>query len=203
MNLEEVCALLESPSAQSELAHEELKRLLFASVLLYGMTCDVDLIPNLSRLYELITYRVSLSERSEVYGAIREQVETPHASVSALLPFMMEDPEPIIASTAALDFAVLCPVSREDPMSGTRVVLGLFESRSAECPIALYGGLLYLGDRRVNRLLSGVRDTLSREELKARWRCVRTFCTLRLWSSIWSGLRTWKGGSTTRATDVL
>jgi hypothetical protein len=165
-HIDQVLALLDERDGQEALSDTQLIEFVYLAAVAYGLVCDLDLIPKLVSLYELFARRINLDERTATYRAVENVVEEYGTSVNALLPFMFEEPEISLASTATLDFAVLCPLDNDDPLTGPRFVLREFEEGAAECRPGLFAGLLLLGDRRVTRLLWKHRDSLTREEVK-------------------------------------
>jgi hypothetical protein len=164
--LDEVFALLDDSAGQAGLSDTQLVEFVYLAAVAYGVLCDQELILKLVSLYNIFASRIDLQDRTRTYRAVESAVEEQATSVNALLPFLMEEPEISLASTAALDFAVLCPLDNDDPLTGPRFVLREFEEGAAECRPGLFAGLLLLGDRRVTRLLWKHRDSLTREEVK-------------------------------------
>ena len=106
-HIDQVLALLDERDGQEALSDTQLIEFVYLAAVAYGLVCDLDLIPKLVSLYELFARRINLDERTATYRAVENVVEEYGTSVNALLPFMFEEPEISLASTATLDFAVL------------------------------------------------------------------------------------------------
>ncbi len=74
---------------------------------------------------------------------------------NALLPLLLEDPDPSVVSTGACEMSILLPVDEDDPISGPHYVHSLLDQLTADDARAgIIGGLLQLGDERVAPLVS-------------------------------------------------
>ena len=93
------------------------------------------------------------------------------AEVTALLPYLCVDEDKGIVSTAALDYCLLHPLRRNDPLTGPKLLLRLVRDGALSNRGAAIAGMLMLGDGRVMRLLRGVRRQLTTEEIATLAQC--------------------------------
>jgi hypothetical protein len=113
------------------------------------------------RLYEHAVGRISTEDRLELLRAATDLVERRQLSLNALLPFIITDPEHVVVSSAALNFAVLMPLQGGDPLTGPKYLLdGLASTGDSTVQVGVLSALLLLGDRRVVKLLDHCWDGL-------------------------------------------
>ncbi len=117
----------------------------------------------LFRLYSTAVRRLSIPARQGALETLTSLVEDHGLTPIALFPFLVADPDPSIASTAALNLAVLIPADEEDPLHGPRFVRKLADDSEEPVRAHILLGLLTLGDRRVLPLLDRAWEPLSRE----------------------------------------
>jgi hypothetical protein len=84
---------------------------------------------------------------------------------------MTEDPDRGIVSTAAFDYASSGSLIDNDPMTCPKEIVRFIEEGEAANTGAVFGGLLCLGDPRVNRLLWPIKDRLSLEDASEAAKC--------------------------------
>jgi hypothetical protein len=73
-----------------------------------------------------------------------------------LLPFLLEDPDPSVVSSAAMEMALLRPLERGEPLTGPRYVSGLVDQVNGDDARAgVVAALLQLGDERLEPLVAG------------------------------------------------
>ena len=76
------------------------------------------------------------------------------APMGALFPFVLNDPDFIVISTASLHLAQLMPLEDGDPLTGPRTLLEMAaELREPQRQVAILAGLTALGDEEVFELL--------------------------------------------------
>jgi hypothetical protein len=158
----------DDPGAWEALDNEELKQVIAVKFIEYGTTQDASRIPGLFALYRHAMERLSMWERREMLTEFSGMVEQ-HGGLGhmGLMMFLAADTDPSIRSSAALSLAVLYDPSQEhqDELAGPRFVirtLANHEDGNLGQGAAL-GGVLLLGDKRINPLLAEVWDDLSEE----------------------------------------
>jgi hypothetical protein len=165
---EHLSALGDDPEAWDDLDDEELKRVIGVKFIEYGATQDGSRIPGLFALYRHAMERLDVAERREMLtefsGMIEQNDGLGHMS---LMMFLMADTDPGIRSSAALSLSVLYDPSQEgqDELAGPRFVIRTLVNHDNGAPSqgAALGGVLLLGDKRINPLLVEVWDQLSEE----------------------------------------
>jgi hypothetical protein len=155
------------PRRWLELADAELIRFVETALVTYATTGDERMIGLLQVLYPAYARVASLDRRMEWYRSAMTRVVEGGHHPGALLPWLFAEPAVEIASTAALDYAVLLPPEDGNPMTGPKAVASIFTSAAAACPAGLFAGLRLLGDDRVNALIAPLRRMLSEDEVAA------------------------------------
>ena len=156
---------MDDPRAWLALPGAEIERLVETAALLHGATGDPHLVEVLAVLYGGLCEKRTLDQRTALYRRVCEALMRGGVGVHALLPWLFEEPEPALVSTAALDYAVVHPPEGGDPLTGPRRVLAIFEKATPCCAAGLFLGLLLLGDRRVLELLRPARRLLLPREV--------------------------------------
>ena len=140
--------------------------LILCEIVRYGFFNDAGMIAGLSRLYAEHATQLAPDVRMEMFRLIATLVQqTSAVSINAFLPFLVEDPDGSVVSTAAIDYVSIGPLSDGDPMSRVRDVIGMIVGERMKNPGAAFGALLNLGDDRVCRLLVPMRDGLDPETI--------------------------------------
>lgn len=139
---------------------------LLCEVIRYGMFNKTEMIDPLANLYRQLTTRLPVDARSRVYRHVIGFVEnTSFVSTNAFLPFIVEERDRGIVSTAVIDYVSLGPLTDGDPMSRVKDVIGMIERGMLANEGAAFGALLHIGDRRVCKLLVPLRDTFDRDAM--------------------------------------
>jgi hypothetical protein len=165
---EHLSALGEDPAAWETLDDDELKQVIAVKFLEYGATQDASHIPGLFALYRHATERLSVSERREMLTEFSGLIEQ-HGGLGhmGLMMFLAADTNPGIRSSAALSLSVLYDPCQEqqDELAGPRFVIRTLARHENGTPGqgAALGGVLLLGDKRINPLLAEVWDDLPEE----------------------------------------
>jgi hypothetical protein len=164
-SLNELDALLDRPSAWPDLGPDLLRHLLFYKCLSYGINPDDDDVPRVMRLARVAIDRLHPAVRRQVVLQVARAVERLHREhdisdgagyTNGLLPFLVEDPDPSVVSTASCEMAILLPLEDGDPMSGPRYVESFIaEIDRDDARAGVVAGLLSLGDERVEPLVAG------------------------------------------------
>ncbi len=157
---------------------EELLQLLHRGLSAYGATNDESLVRLLMPVYMHVMESTDTAARFETYAAIKHEVEQGYASMNALLPFLLVDQDTTIVSSATVDVAMIGRPAKDDELTWPRTIVSYLQQGMGENRGAVFGGLVSLGDRRVNALLDAVKWTLTDTEVNAALRCWTGFPTL-------------------------
>jgi hypothetical protein len=171
INEKQVNDVLDSPEKAVELSDEKLNAATMAAIRLYGATADPDLVGKLLLLYRHYATRIHPAQRFRNYQEIVDQVIAGENGVYALMPFICSDPARPVASTAALDYAVLAPTSEENATIGASELLDLYDRVTLANGLAVLGGLVMTGDRRILPLLKEHCRALSCDEIEILIKC--------------------------------
>ncbi|MBL6459374.1 hypothetical protein JMJ55_29080 [Belnapia sp. T6] len=139
---------------------------LLGEILRYGALSDAGMIRDLQGLYRtFVEGGMSVALRREIYRHVAGfQQQSDFLSANAYLPFITCEPERSICSTAVIDFVSTVASPSDDPLSAVRDIVKMIAARFPCNPGAAFGGLLYLGDPRVCRLLWPLKDELDDDE---------------------------------------
>jgi hypothetical protein len=165
---ENLSILGDDPDAWADLDDDELKQVISVKFIEYGATQDGSRIPGLFALYRHAIERLDVSERREMLTEFSGLIEQ-HGGLGhmGLMMFLAADTNPGIRSSAALSLSVLYDPSqeRQDELAGPRFVIRTLVNHDGGAPGqgAALGGVLLLGDKRINPLLAEVWDQLSEE----------------------------------------
>ncbi|MDR3468560.1 MAG: hypothetical protein P4M07_21725 [Xanthobacteraceae bacterium] len=153
-------------------ALESIDDMLLCEVLRYGLLNRTEMISPLASLYRDLFMQVPVERRFEVSRHASAFVDqTTIVSANALLPFIAEDTEAAIVSSAVIDYVSFSPLTNNDPMSRVKDIIGMIESAALKNEGAAFGALLHIGDRRACKLLWPLRDSLDGEALKNATKC--------------------------------
>ena len=103
--------------------------------------------------------------RMGVLSDFLSAVEEGRLSSNVLLPFIGCDADRAIASTAALSFAMTHRKTADEAMVGVVLLAKGIAGGTISNPGAVFGGLLNLGDYRVNKVLWPLRDLIKGADL--------------------------------------
>lgn len=164
-SLDELDALLADRSAWAGLDPDRLRHLLFYQCLSYGIDPADDVIPRVMELARVAVERLHPAVRRQVVVQVARAVERIHREHSirdgagctnGLVPFLVEDPDPSVVSTATCEMAILLPLEDDDPLTGPKYVASLIDEVGRDDSRAgVIAGLLLLGDERVEPLVAG------------------------------------------------
>jgi hypothetical protein len=150
--------------------------ILLCEVVRYGFFNKEEMISPLASLYRGLAMEMPEERRFAIFRHVTRFVEhTSIVSVNAFLPFIAEDSERYIVSTAVIDYVSLGPVTDGDPMSRVKDILGMIESNMLENEGAAFGALLHIGDKRVCDLLIPLRDSLDHDAISIAVNCSTGF----------------------------
>lgn len=124
-------------------------------------------------------YRKALSDdleieiRKSLYDEVKKFTEYfEDCASTTFLPFLLEETERGLASTASLDFVSLGKIDEgADEMLLPKFVVGMIERKTVKNRGAVLGGLLGTGDPRVCSLLWDIRHILEEDEINEACRC--------------------------------
>jgi hypothetical protein len=163
---EHLSALGDDPGAWDGLDDEELKRVIGVKFIEYGATQDTSRIVGLFALYRYAMGRLDVTERREMLTEFSGMIEQ-HGGLGhmGLMMFLAGDTDLGIRSSAALSLSVLFNPEDGDELAGPRFVIRTLVDHDNGAPAqgAALGGVLLLGDKRVNPLIAEVWDDLSEE----------------------------------------
>ena len=154
-----------------QLDEQALAGLLYQGISLYGKTNWERLAQIIAPLYLYAMEHIPVETRSELQGAIRQRMEANDISANALLPFIFLEMDKAVVSTAALDFAMVPAPPEDDAIGWPKRLISDLEAGMGSNKGALFGGLVTLGDRRVNELLSDVKWLISDSEIGTAIKC--------------------------------
>lgn len=169
---EELIAFLDKPKEYQKLSHSELDELVYFCIGIYGKTCSKEMIPKLMLLYRHYLKKVDVNQRERNYKAIQSQVIERTISPNGLLPYIFQDDDIGIVSTATLDFVMVYPLKDNDPMTGVRQVLDFIKKGTPSNCAAAFGGLVMLGDSRVMKLLKPLRNKMNSDQVTILGNCL-------------------------------
>jgi hypothetical protein len=142
--------------------------LVMCEIVRYGVSNDAQVIEPLADLYRRYAEHAAPDVRLRMFRNVTALVQnTTVVSINAFLPFLMEDPDGSVVSTAAIDWVSVGPIDDGDPMSRVRDVVGMIGGVRMRNTGAAFGALLNLGDDRVCRLLLPMRDGLEPDTIDA------------------------------------
>ncbi len=169
-------SLLSEPSGAAALSDDELDALVSRAALLCGRsTAGGETLAPAREIYATFMGRVPAERRRDNYLATATAATVGRTGVGALLPYLLREDVPGIVATAALDYAVLRPLDDGDALAGPRRVLGLAQDGEVANRAAAIGGLLMMGDARVNALLEPLHRGLDAEAVSVIARCQTGF----------------------------
>jgi hypothetical protein len=156
--------LAAAPDAWATLDSESLKQLTHWQCTQYALSGDAERIVPLGSLYQLLVQRTSAAERSDLLQSLATGIVA-EGHVNALLPFLFEEPEHTIISSAALNHAVAMQPRDGDPLAGPRYVREIAENHTEDDARkgSILAGVLLLGDRRTLPILRGCWRFLGRD----------------------------------------
>jgi len=160
----ELDALLDDPARWAEIEPDTLRHLLFYQCLSYGIQPDESVIPSLMSLQRVAVERLAPAVRRQVAVHLARAVERLHREhgldqgagcTNALLPFLLEDPDPSVVSATATEMALLLPLEDKEVLTGPRYIRSLIaEAAGEDARAGLVAGLLQLGDARLAPLVA-------------------------------------------------
>jgi hypothetical protein len=183
MSDERQLLLVTNPTRFMELIHtedpearraglESFEDLVLCEIIRYGLYNREGMIAPLAKLYRELVASEPEERRFGLYRHVAGFVQnTSVVSTNALLPFIAEEISFRIVSTAVIDYVSLGPVTDRDPMSRVNDIIGMIESGMLKNEGAAFGGLLSLGDKRVCKLLTAIRDSLDRDAINEAVKC--------------------------------
>jgi len=178
INEKQINEVLDSPEKALKLNEEQLDALTQAAIGLYGTTANPALVEKLLLLYRHYVTRIHPAQRVRNYQTAVDLVLAGKSGVHALMPFICCDPARTVASTAALDYVVLAPANDENATTGALELLDLYDRGSLANGLAVLGGIIMTGDRRILTLLESHCRALSCDEVEILIKCRGSLLTL-------------------------
>jgi hypothetical protein len=158
-------AILAEPGRWASLDPELLRHLVYYQCLSYGINSDDALIARLMGVYRVGVDRLHPAVRQQIALHVARAIERMHRQhrmpdgagcTNGLLPFLIEDPDPSVVATAAMEMAILLPLEDQDPLSGPKYVRTMFDQLAFDdAKAGLVAGLLQVGDHRVWPFVDG------------------------------------------------
>ena len=141
--------------------------ILLGEVLRYGILANEKMISDLRSFYDYMLEKgMRVDMRRHVFSELKSFVEAvKFVTANAYLPFISREPDRWIVASAVIEYVSRAPLTDNDPMSRVKDVIGFIENDATANRGATFGGLLYLGDPRVTRLLWEKRHLLSTDEV--------------------------------------
>ena len=171
MTEKKIKEVLDNPEKALKLSDEQLDVTTLSAIELYGNTANPDLVKKLMPLYRHYVTRIHPAQRLRNYQTTVDRVLAGKSGVHALIPFVCCDPARPVASTSALDYAVLAPSTEESATAGACELLDLYERGALANGLAVMGGLVMTGDRRILAMLRSHCRALSCEEIEILIKC--------------------------------
>jgi hypothetical protein len=178
MNDKQINEILDRPDEALKLSDEQLDATTMAAIRLYGATADPDFVAKLLLLYRHYVTRIHPAQRLRNYQEIVDQVIAGDNGVHALMPFVCSDPARPVASAAALDYVVLAPTSEENATLGASELLDLYDRVTLANGLAVLGGLVMTGDRRILALIKAHCRALTCEQIEILIKCRGTLLSV-------------------------
>ncbi len=168
----------------STLEPAALAQLLFDGICLNGLSDWQLLAGAVGPLYRHAMQVLVPEERMNLLTAAKQSLQRGELSTNALWHFLLNDDDMGVVSTAALDLSMIPRAAEDDPLSGPRHVALTLETVMGNAQGAILGGLVALGDERVNELLRESRWLLSDNDIGVAARCqtgMSTVAALEFW----------------------
>jgi hypothetical protein len=146
-------------------AEPDLTQRVITDLATYGATDDENMIAPLRVIYREWMEKSDAEGRMGVLSDFLSAVEEGRLSSNVLLPFVGCDADRAIASTAALSFAMTHPKTADEAMVGVVLLAKGIVGGTMSNPGAVFGGLLNLGDYRVNKVLWPFRNMIKGADL--------------------------------------
>ena len=173
--MDEILSGLFNDDYIGSLRAEELVEFVTGVQIVYGIKNDPELVPRLTSLYQTFMELIEAERRRAVGQRVARAMKDKMTSMNALIPFLLVDEDRGVVSTATIDLAMIGYPSDSDPLGWPRWLVDQVKMRVPANVGAMFGGLVSLGDARVNSLLMEARTSLSSEEVGEAARCVTGF----------------------------
>jgi len=154
------------------------------------MTSDAGMVDGLIPMYQQFLAEVPVEDRLALLTDIIERVDLRQLHANVLWPFVTQDDDHGVVSTAALAAAQSAPLRDGDPLTGARECLRLVDHFTAAeewRAASILAGLVLLGDRRIIDLLGPCWRPLSLNgrQLLAKWVGGRPYAAIADWLAEW------------------
>ena len=166
LSAERIKSLLEEPAQALELTDDQLEAALLALAALAGTTDRPGVRKKIEPIYRHAVSRLHPARRLRNYQIMADRVITGQATARTLLVYLACDPDPTLASAAALDYALLAPDEKTDALAGVEFLIDAWQRGGLANGPAVLGGLLLSADRRILALAKPHVRTLSCDEIE-------------------------------------
>jgi hypothetical protein len=160
------------------LSSDAFKELLHKAITYYGMTSLESLVPFIFPMYQHAIDFLTVSDRLELESKVREQMENRTVSGNGLMPFIYADDNRAVVSSATIDLAMIPAPFDENPIYWPQNILKDLVMGMGQCKGGILGGLICLGDHRVNQLIESVWDVLEDDDIKEAALCRSSWASL-------------------------
>lgn len=167
---EAVKKAMRDPDSWEHLTPQQLLAVAFVCLTHCGTTEDEIEVQLIDRLYGLLLARVDAAQRLGLEQSIRTFVTQGHATVFALVPFLLADTDHRVVSSATIDIAMLMRRTNGDPLTGPKFLVDLVEDEDTDDArkLGILSGLILLGDERILPLVRGRWRALASAEHRRR-----------------------------------
>jgi|GEM_PF-1228557 len=157
---------------------EAFKEVLHKAITYYGITSLESLVPFIFPLYRHAMATLTVNDRLQLEARIREQMENRTVSGNGLMPFLYADDNRTVVSSATIDLAMIPEPFDDNPIYWPQNILRDLVSGMGECRGGILGGLICLGDRRVNQLIETVWDFFDDDDIGEAAQCNTAWASL-------------------------
>jgi len=157
---------------------ELFKELLHKAITYYGITSLESLVPFIFPMYQHAIDTLTVSDRLELEARIREQIENRTVSGNGLMPFMYADDNRTVVSSATIDLAMIPAPFDDNPIYWPQNILKDLVTGMGQCKGGILGGLICLGDRRVNQLIETVWGIFDDDDIGEAAKCNTAWASL-------------------------
>jgi len=157
-------SILADPDNWGQYGCGELLHVLFPGLIIYATTNNEKMVGSLMAMYQTAMQICPVPERRNFYTELKNVVIDIPPAPNVFMPFLLVESDRPIVAEATIDFAMMAG-RVEDGLIPVEQLFGFLSDGLAANPGALYGGLIFLGDPRVVRIIWGYRYQLSDEEI--------------------------------------
>jgi hypothetical protein len=158
--------LTHHPDWSSRISAKDLGKYIAELSVAFGVTGNSSLVPAIEAVYSRLRHELPIQYRLAVLTDLTAELPVGPDSASALLPFVQQDTDISVISTAAINMAMLMPTTPQDHLDGPRYIarVALKADTDRATRVGLLAGLFLLGDQRVLPLLDDAWSLLTSDE---------------------------------------